>query len=102
MSGGVNDIEAADAARRSARIERLIDRLPARLRGPARWLRKPSSRWVRLPVGVLLICGGVLGALPLAGFWMLPAGLALLAEDVPPLKRACDRLLDRFERRERR
>ena len=38
-------------------------------------------------IGVVLICLGILGFLPILGFWMVPLGLAVLATDVPPLKR---------------
>jgi hypothetical protein len=48
---------------------------------------------------MLLICGGLLGFLPIMGLWMLPLGLLLLAEDVPPLKSARTRILDWVERR---
>jgi hypothetical protein len=89
----------AAAQQREQRLERLIDRLPRRLQPATRWLRRPSSRWVRIPVGVLLLGGGVLAILPLFGVWMLPLGLVLLAEDVPPLRRVRDRLLDWIERR---
>jgi hypothetical protein len=90
----------ADAAVRhhEHRLERLIGRLPKRLRTTTRWLRRPSSRWVRIPAGLLLIGGSLLSILPLFGVWMLPLGLMLLAEDVPPLQRARDRLLEWLER----
>ena len=81
------------------RLDRLIDRLPNRARTATRWLRRPSSLLVRLPISFLLIAGGFLGMLPLLGVWMLPLGLALLAEDLPPLRRARDRILDWIERR---
>ncbi len=64
-----------------------------------RWLRKPASKWARIPAGVLLIVGGFLGFLPLVGFWMLPLGLILLAEDIPPMRRLRDHALDRLEQR---
>src|SRR5271155_3367667 len=80
-------------------MEQLIDRLPVSLRSRVRWLRLPSSRWARIPAGALLILGGLLSILPVLGLWMLPLGLALLAEDAPPLRRARDRLLDWIERR---
>ena len=48
---------------------------------------------VRGVAGVSLMIGGVLGFLPVLGFWMFPAGLALLSLDVPPLRRRLDRWL---------
>jgi hypothetical protein len=77
-------------------IERLIDRLPDRIQAPTRWLRLPSSRWARVPAGVLLVGGGFLAILPLLGLWMLPLGLLLLAEDVAALRRARNRILERI------
>lgn len=91
--------DAAAARQSEERLERLIARLPDRLQTTVRWLRRPTSRRVRLPAGVLLICGGFLSVLPVFGLWMLPLGLILLAEDMPPLRRARDRLLDHAERR---
>jgi hypothetical protein len=79
-------------------IERLIDRLSNSMRSTIRWLRRPSSRWVRVPIGVLFIGGSFLAILPFFGLWMLPLGLMLLAEDVPPLQRGRDRILDYLER----
>ena len=80
------------------RIERLIDQLPERLQRSIRWLRRPALRWVRIPAGVLLIAGAFLSILPIFGIWMLPLGLMLLAEDIPPLRRVRDRFLDWVER----
>lgn len=80
------------------RLERLIDRLPQRFCSTVRWLRRPSSVWIRMPLGGLLVCGGVFGFLPVLGFWMLPLGLALIADDVPPLRSLRSRLLDWIER----
>jgi hypothetical protein len=37
-----------------------------------------SMRWV---IGLTLIIGGVLGFLPILGFWMIPLGLLVLAPD---------------------
>jgi hypothetical protein len=81
------------------RLDRLIGRLPRRGRAAVHRLRQPSSFWIRTPAGVLLVCGGVLGFLPILGFWMLPLGLALLADDVPPLRVLRNRILDWIERR---
>ncbi|MFC5435641.1 hypothetical protein ACFPME_03680 [Rhodanobacter umsongensis] len=78
------------------RIERL---LPARLGHGIRWLREPASRWVRFPVGLLLIVSGVFSFLPVLGLWMLPLGLLLLAQDLPFLQRPTRRGLLWAERR---
>jgi hypothetical protein len=74
-------------------------RLP---RGPARfvgWLRKPSSRWVRIPLAILLILGGIFSFLPVLGLWMLPLGLLLFAQDVPMLQPPLARMLAWVERK---
>ena len=81
------------------RLERLIDRLPRYLQSAVRWSRRPSSRWVRVPAGVFLIGASILGFLPVLGFWMLPLGLVLLAEDLLPARWSIARLLDWVERR---
>ena len=79
-------------------IERMIERLPGRLQSTVRWLRQPSLRWVRRLAGVLFIAGSFLSILPIFGLWMLPLGLMLLAEDIAPLRRARNRILDWIER----
>jgi hypothetical protein len=81
------------------RLDALVERLPPRLADTAGYLLKPSNRWVRVPSGALLIAGGVLSFLPLLGVWMLPLGLALLAEDVPVLRKQRSKVLDWIERR---
>jgi hypothetical protein len=81
------------------RVNELIDRLPPRIRPFLRWLRKPSARWVRIPIGILLIFGSLLSILPVFGLWMLPLGLLLLAEDIAPLRRFVIRAIDWTSRR---
>jgi len=80
-------------------MQRLVRRLPGKIQAITRWLRRPASRWARIPAGVLLIIGGCLSILPFFGLWMLPLGLALLADDIPPLRRARGRGLDWLARR---
>jgi hypothetical protein len=72
-------------------------KLPA---GPARfvsWLRKPSSRLVRFPLAILLVIGGIFSFLPILGLWMLPLGLILIAQDIPPLQKPVAQLLGWLE-----
>ncbi|WP_340689126.1 hypothetical protein [Salipiger bermudensis] len=43
---------------------------------------------LRLVLGLLLIIGGILGFLPILGFWMIPLGFAVAMLDLVPLYRA--------------
>ena len=81
------------------RIQPLISKLPAPFARWVAWLGQPSAGWVRIPVALLFLCGGFLGFLPIVGFWMLPLGVLLLAQDIPPIRRLCGRLIDWIERR---
>jgi hypothetical protein len=64
------------------------------------WLRKPKARWVRWPLAILFIAGGLMWFMPVVGLEMLPIGLLLIAQDVPFLRRPVGRatlwLLDRW------
>ena len=74
-------------------------KLPA---GPARyvsWLRQPSSKYVRIPLAVLLMLGGVFSILPVLGLWMLPLGMLLIAQDVPVLEKPVAQSLGWMERK---
>lgn len=51
------------------------------------WTGRKLPPGLRLVAGLLLICGGFLGFLPVLGFWMIPLGLAVAALDVVPLWR---------------
>jgi hypothetical protein len=72
---------------------RLRRELPESIARHLGWLRKRKARHVRIPAGVALIAGGFLGFLPFLGFWMIPLGLLLLAQDIPFLKRPAGRAL---------
>lgn len=76
--------------RQFARLERSI---PRPLAGSLNWLRQPAVRLVRIPLGILLVLGGIFSILPVLGIWMLPLGLLLLAVDFVPLRRPVSRLL---------
>ncbi len=47
----------------------------------------PRQRWLRQLLGWALVAGGLLGFLPVVGFWMLPLGVVVLSRDVPWLRR---------------
>ena len=54
---------------------------------------------VRAAVGLLLMAGGLLGFLPLLGFWMFPLGVLVTISDIPPLRRRTERWLNEIRRR---
>lgn len=58
-------------------------------------VRRRVPPGLRLLLGVLLICGGLLGFLPILGFWMIPLGLGVAALDVVPMWRALRRRIGR-------
>jgi hypothetical protein len=47
----------------------------------------PRSRLLRMALGFALILGGLLGFLPIVGFWMLPLGVLVLSYDLPFARR---------------
>ena len=55
-------------------------------------LKLPESRLLRTLIGVLLIFGGILGFLPVLGFWMVPLGLLVLSHDSHFVRRQRRRL----------
>ena len=52
-----------------------------------RELPLPRSRWGRIALGVGLVVGGVLGFLPVLGFWMIPLGIIVLSYEFHPIRR---------------
>lgn len=66
--------------------EGLEEEAPDKICRAIRWLRDPGSRRVRIPLGLLLIAGGLFGFLPILGFEFIPLGLLLLAQDIPFLR----------------
>lgn len=75
--------------RRERRFQRqfqALERLIPQLRGPISRLRQNSWFPIRFPLALMLTFGGLLWFLPFFGLWMLPAGLLLLAVDLPRLR----------------
>ena len=86
----------AEIDRHFAWFEGRLSPRPAKF---VRWLRKPSSRLVRIPLAILLVAGGILSFLPNLGLWMLPLGLLLITQDVPFLQKPLAQLLGWVERK---
>lgn len=84
-------------------LDRIIERYQAKMpRWMARfidWIRKPELRVTRVISGVVLVLLGFVGFLPILGFWMVPLGLLLLAQDVTFLRRPVVRAIEWCERK---
>ena len=80
-------------------MQSFSQRLVSIMRRAVEWGDRRVPTGLRSVLGLLLMAGGVLGFLPLLGFWMLPIGLAFIALDIPPLRR---RLLAWLKRRDQR
>jgi hypothetical protein len=61
----------------------------------------PQSRRMRVLLGTLLVLFGLLGFLPVLGFWMVPLGLLVLSYEFASVRRLRRRLSVRWERRRR-
>ena len=70
-------------------------KLRRQLRRFMNWGQRTLPWGVRSVIGAPLIVLGLFGFLPVLGFWMIPLGLALIALDVPALRRRLRRWLDR-------
>jgi hypothetical protein len=74
-------------------LDRLQEWVPDRVSKVVRKVRSPEAKPYRIPIGVALTAGGIVGFLPILGFWMVPLGLAVLAQDVPVMRPPLARLL---------
>lgn len=61
----------------------------------------PRSRGLRISLGIALVLGGLVGFLPILGFWMVPLGLFVLSFDFHAARRLRRRTIVRWERRQR-
>lgn len=79
-------IEGARRTRTRRRLVREAARIRRTCRRGLAWVHARVPPGLRSVVGVLLVCGGVLGFLPVLGFWMIPLGLAVIWLDVRSLR----------------
>jgi len=62
----------------------------------------PQSRFMRVTLGVSLVLMGMLGFLPVLGFWMIPLGLLVLSYDFASVRRLRRRMQVWWASRRRR
>jgi hypothetical protein len=67
-----------------------------------REFRMPQSRALRIVMGVALVFLGMLGFLPILGFWMIPLGLLILSYEIAVVRRLRRRGVVKWERRRRK
>lgn len=70
-----------------------------RVRLGNRHVHLPRSRVLRIVIGVALIIGGLVGFLPVVGFWMIPLGILVLSVDLPWARRMRRRFVVWWHRR---
>ncbi|HEX2255465.1 MAG TPA: hypothetical protein VHG92_01970 [Afifellaceae bacterium] len=75
-----------------------MPRPPQVIRIAGRTIPMPASRWVRIGLGSALVLFGLLGFLPILGFWMVPLGLLILSVDLAIVRRWRRRSAVWFER----
>ena len=52
----------------------------------------------RIGAGAIFLVGGVLGFLPILGFWMVPVGIFMVISEFPPARRPMQRRLYRMKK----
>lgn len=52
-----------------------------------RHIKLPRSRAQRIALGAALVLGGLIGFLPVLGFWMIPLGIIILSIDLAIARR---------------
>ncbi len=85
---------------------------PVTAEGPAGWdpdrqyvrlgkrrIPLPRSRMVRTAAGISFVLMGMVGFLPVVGFWMIPLGLLILSVDFAPVRRFRRRVTVWLQRR---
>lgn len=81
-NGGDRPLPSKARARLNRQFDRLQRRIPDFASRMLERIRRPEARWLRIPLGILLVLGGIFSFLPVLGIWMLPLGLLLLALDL--------------------
>src|SRR5215475_2975536 len=61
--------------------------MAAKIRFANRHFHLPQSKPIRIGLGILLVACGLVGFLPVVGFWMIPLGLLVLSVDIPIVRR---------------
>lgn len=74
---------------------------PRTIRLFGREFAMPRSRGMRIGIGVLLVLGGIVGFLPVLGFWMIPLGIIVLSYEIAHVRRLRRKMVVRFAPRQK-
>ena len=83
---------ADDKRELNKQLDNLQQELPKPAAKPLQKLRRPDWKWARIPAGILLAISGVVSTTPFLNV-RFAAGLALLAIDVPFLRKPTARAI---------
>ena len=61
------------------------------------WAKEKVPYGIRTLLGILLMIGGVLGFLPILGFWMFPLGMAFIALDLPFTRKRIEEFIAKLQ-----
>lgn len=73
-----------------------IDRARKWYRCGRKWIRDNIPFGIRTILGLFLVALGLVGFLPVVGFWMLPLGVAIIALDLHILWRKARQMKNRI------
>ena len=60
----------------------------------------PDYAPARILIGILLVCAGFAGFLPVLGFWMIPLGILVLSYDIPRVRLLRQKVLAWWRKRQ--
>ena len=70
-----------------SRLRKFWNQTLALVNRAALWSDRHLPPGIRAGLGIVAMVCGLVGFLPLVGFWMLPLGIVLVALDIPPFRR---------------
>lgn len=83
-------------------LKRQVGKILAKLKFGSKTYNLPSSPSIRILIGILLILGGILGFLPVLGFWMIPLGIIVLSVDIGYIRRLRRKIVVRYGRKKKK
>ena len=99
LQAGESELTFPAVSEERGMTDRQGDRPPRTIRLFGRRIPMPQSRALRVALGALLVVFGLLGFLPVLGFWMIPLGLLVISHEFAMARRYRRRTVVWWERR---